>query len=78
MKDEDLNQIIEALNKTFDSRDRIDAITHKMHHDQYELDLEDRKIKRERWEAIKRQVLGWGIIVLLTTIGTAVYKTFFK
>ncbi len=78
MNESERQEMIALFNATLDGRDRIDAVTHKVHHDQYAADLDERKIKRERWETIRRQVMGWGIIVALTTIGTAAYKLFFR
>ena len=40
--------------------------------------IEERERKKERVEKIKTQVWGWGIIVLLSSIGTAVYGFFIK
>ena len=78
MKEEDRKEFVDLLNETLDGRDRIDAVTHKIHHDHIAEDIEDRQIRRERWEAIRRQVIGWTIFAFLTAIGTATYKVFFK
>ena len=51
MKDEDKQEIIDLFNQTLDGRDRIDAITHKVHHDQYAADLEERVV-----QILRRQV----------------------
>lgn len=75
---EDKQEIVDLFNQSLDNRERIDSVTHKAHHDQYALDLEKRTIREERWEAVRRQVTGWGIVGLLTAVGTATYKTFFK
>ena len=77
MKEEDRKEFVKLLNETLDGRDRIDAVTHKIHHDLIAEDIENRQIKRERWETIRRQVIGWGIVTILLMIGTAVYNYFF-
>lgn len=37
--------------------------------------IEEVKLKRERREKIKTQVMGWGIITFLGSIGTGMYHT---
>ena len=36
--------------------------------------IADSKRKQERWERIKEQVLGWGVIALIGGIGTASWR----
>lgn len=66
-------QMVEAMKEamTADS-------THADHHRFIQLCIEREERRRSRWEKIRTQVAGWGIISLLAAIGTAVYQTFFK
>lgn len=67
-----------ALEEVLDSRNRVDAEKHHDHH----LWIESQIIKQRRCLAnrdkIMQQVLGWGTIAMLASIGTAVYHFFFK
>ena len=47
---------------------------HREHHEFIRTYIEERRIKQERAEKIKTQVLGWGIVALLSGIGTAFYN----
>lgn len=48
------------------------------HHKYIEKLIERDKIRAERLETLKTQTFGWGIIVFLSGIGTAVYNFFIK
>ncbi|MEY4718474.1 MAG: hypothetical protein RL563_1092 [Pseudomonadota bacterium] len=72
MMDED--RFIELLDNALDKRARIDAKLHGAHHDFVQRWIEKEKIKAERWEEIKRQVFGWGLIAIIGAIGTVVAK----
>ncbi len=49
---------------------------HREHHEFIREYIEERKVKRERAEKIKTQVMGWGLVTVLGSIGTGVYHTF--
>ena len=53
----------------------IDVEAHKEQHRFIEEWIEEVKIKRERREKIKTQVMGWGIVSVLGSIGTGVYHS---
>ena len=53
----------------------IDAEAHKEQHRFIKEWIEEVKIKRERREKIKTQVMGWGIVSVLGSIGTGVYHS---
>lgn len=38
-----------------------------------EYELSEIKIRKERWESIRRQVIGWGIITFIISIGSLGY-----
>lgn len=38
--------------------------------------IEEMKLKRERREKIKTQVMGWGVVTALGSIGTGAYHAF--
>lgn len=51
----------------------MDFETHREQHRFIEEWIEEIKLKRERREKLKTQVMGWSIITILGSIGTAVY-----
>ena len=53
----------------------IDVEAHKEQHRFIEEWIEEIKLKRERREKIKTQVMGWGIVSVLGSIGTGVYHS---
>jgi len=59
-----------------ESRSRIDIDVHTAHHQFIQKYIEEQQRKRERWEAVKRQVLGWGIIALVGGLGAVVASKF--
>lgn len=64
------SEIRALLHEVLDERNRIDADTHRTHHD-YVARLIDRDQKRaERWEKIRTHVLGWSAV---SVIGGVVY-----
>ena len=72
---EDLTKtIIGALQEQRD----IDGKVHKAHHDFIETQIIQVKRKQDMWDGIKKQVLGWGIVIALGGIGKAVYHFFVK
>jgi len=58
------------------SRSRIDCEVHDEHHRFIAEYIEECQARRERWEAIQRQVLGWGIIAVVGSIGAAIARKF--
>lgn len=73
----DKAELTEVLQEVLESRRAVDDDTHKMHHQYIEMMLKKEERSVERWEKIKTQLWGWGIVAVLSAIGTAVYKTFF-
>ena len=53
----------------------IDAQTHSEQHQFISEWIEEVKRKRERHEKIKTQVMGWGIVSVLGSIGTGMYHS---
>jgi len=64
------------IDEALESRSRIDIDMHAQHHDFIQHYIEEQERKRERWEAIQRQVFGWGIIALVGTIGSLIAQKF--
>jgi hypothetical protein len=57
----------------------LGGITEEEHREQHAFIrewIEEVKIKRDRREKIKTQVLGWGLVTFLGSIGTASYHSF--
>jgi len=75
METDDLKEL---FNTVLDERDALDAHTHRQHHDYIDTLIIETETKRDRKEAIIRQVCGWGVISLLIAIGTAVYNFFIR
>ncbi len=77
-------QVVEQLEKNRS----IDAETHKNHHEMFprvlayiDAEIKEKEDKLIFWNGVRKQVFGWGIIVLLSGIGVAVAdyaKHFFK
>ena len=78
MKEEDILQIKSNLNQTLDERDSIDHQTHSKHHDYIDLLIKESNVRAVRYEAIRRQVIGWGIVTFLTAIGIFFYNAIIK
>jgi len=73
VKDEELKK---ALEEVLDARAPVDKETHIKHHEFVDILIEERQKKKERNEKIKTQVIGWGILAILSGIGTALYHWF--
>lgn len=74
MSDENLEGFKRALHEVLDERRRTDEETHKEHHDWIREEIERRKRKRDDWEKIKNQIVGWSIIAFLGSVaGTVGY-----
>ena len=78
LKDEEIKQIVQGFTEELDKRRSIDEKMHKVHHAYIEDELARRKRRREMWEAVQKQVLGWSIIVALTWLGSVVAQHIFK
>lgn len=55
----------------------VDEELHATHHQFIEMMMEKEERRIARWEKIRTQVYGWGIITALGLIGSAVYSFFF-
>jgi len=64
------------IDDALESRSRIDIDMHAQHHDFIQHYIEEQERKRERWDAIQRQVLGWGIIAIVGSIGSLIAQKF--
>lgn len=64
----------EAIAQELDKRNRIDQETHKAHHDYVANLIECSRRRREIFDAVSKQVLGWGLLIALGFIGKAVYE----
>lgn len=74
----DIDILKTAFNQALNERDSLDHETHRKHHDYIDTLIHESKVKSARHEAIRRQIMGWGIAVFLTGIGTALYNFFIK
>lgn len=63
----------DAINEVMDERARIDQATHVQHHEFIEMLIEQYQEKKRVRESVKKQVIGWGVILALGGVGTAVY-----
>jgi hypothetical protein len=71
-------ELLDTFNEVLSARSRINNDIHTEHHDFIQILIEREERKKERWEKVKTQVLGWGIIGMIGAMGSAVYHHFFK
>lgn len=71
----DLDTVRAALAEELDTRNRIDAETHKVHHDYVSNLIECSRRRREIFDATIKQAMGWGFIAALAWFGLAVYES---
>ena len=77
-KEDLIDAIKEAITATLDERNRVDAQTHKTHHD-YVADLiECSRRRREIFDGVIKYVAGIGALAALSYVGTAVIKALFS
>jgi hypothetical protein len=57
------------LHEVLDERPRIDTEVHAEHHEFIKQWIDRERIKAERWEDIRRQLCGWGVISMAGAIG---------
>lgn len=74
MSPEEKEEWEDFLSTTIRHHVQLDPETHKLHHDYLDDELQAKKIRRARCEAVIKQVSGWGVIVFLTGIGYAVWE----
>lgn len=65
--------LLEAMNEVLAERARIDQVTHAQHHEFIKMQIEKHQDRKRLRESVKKQVIGWGFILALGWIGTAVY-----
>lgn len=65
----DIEDIYEALHKVLDERN-IDGNTHMEHHRFVELLIEERELKRQRWERFRLSAIG---TLATMTVGALVW-----
>jgi hypothetical protein len=68
-------RLIEIMDEALEKRSRIDAESHAEHHAFIAALIEREHRKREMWEAIARQVLGWGAVAIAGAIGSVILKS---
>jgi glycyl-tRNA synthetase (class II) len=56
----------------------IETKTHAKHHEYINSQIEMNAIAKERWEKVKTQTLGWGILALAGWLGTVVLEALMK
>lgn len=69
-----IEAVRKALAEELDNRNRIDQETHKAHHDYVANLIECSRRRREIFDAVSKQVLGWGVVIALVFVGKAVYE----
>lgn len=81
MSPQDKQDIVESLIAALQAQpvavlQMDDPDEHAVHHRYIELLIEREQKRTERWEGVRKQVLGWGIVILLSAVGTSVYQAF--
>lgn len=64
----------DVVNEVLDERTRVGEPKHTDHHQFMQMQIERYEAKKRLRESVKKQVIGWGVIVALGGIGTAVYS----
>ena len=49
---------------------------HADDHRYVQLLIQRERKRAKRWESVRQQVMGWGIVILLSAVGTTVYQAF--
>lgn len=62
-------RLIEVLDEVLNKHREIDNDRHSVHHQFVEMEMQRREERHRRWEKVKVQVYGWGIITLLSALG---------
>ena len=65
--------IRDTINEVLNERARIDEQTHVRHHHFIDMQIEEYERKKRLREDVTKQVVGWGVVVALGAIGSAVY-----
>lgn len=66
----DRDTLREVLRAELDARSRIDADTHADHHAFVGELIGRAQRRRELWDRVRQQVIGWALIAALGAIGT--------
>lgn len=74
MTSSDREDIKQMLHDVLTEYKAINDETHATHHAFIEMMISKEERKQQRWESIKTQVGGWGIVLVLAFIGQAVWK----
>ncbi len=64
--------MVDLLGEVLDKHRGVEAETHKKHHEFIDLAIEDIERKKTFWLSVRKQVFGWGIIMMLSGAGLAV------
>jgi hypothetical protein len=76
MEKEHLEQIAASVAEQLDKNRHIDRDTHRKHHEFIDTVIMETNRRRNFWEQIRKQVAGWGIIMVISGIGYAVWQWF--
>lgn len=70
----DIKPLVEAIRNLLDERARLEPEVHAEHHAFVKALMERERRKTELWEKVKTQVLGWGLIAAVGTLGTIIFE----
>jgi len=70
------DKLREIIRSELEDRSNIDINTHAEQHEFIATLIDEERRKQERWDAIQRQVLGWGIIAIVGSIGSLIAQKF--
>ena len=70
MSDITKDELKEVLDSALSDIGWVDQKTHEEHHEFVRMLIKKEERKKERWEKVKTQVLGWGIVALIGAVGT--------
>jgi len=68
------DELRQALGEVLDERGRIDAETHRVHHDFVADRIECAIRRRAIFDAVVKHVVGWGVVVGVGWLGAQILK----
>lgn len=68
-----VKRLVKAIVEEMDKRRSVSAEEHRAHHAFLDAWIQKEQRKEERWNKVRTQLTGWGIITFLGGIGAGAY-----
>jgi hypothetical protein len=62
-------RLAELLDEALNRRARVDAESHSAHHAFIQTLIERENRKQQLWDAVLKQLVGWGVVAVVAYIG---------